>query len=67
MDGDKHITHEEVIKYLISIKPEERPNGLKDVNPWMTSKIKKVLKKTDSDGDGLLSFEEFEAFWKAHE
>merc|ERR1711865_369993 len=63
IDGDKTITIEEVMQYLLSVSPEERPAGLKDVNPFAKAKMRKRLKKMDTNDDGTLSFAEFEAWW----
>jgi len=63
IDGDSVITIDEVIEYLLSVKPDARPNGLKDINPFQKTKMRKRLAGMDTDGDGKLSFEEFEAWW----
>jgi len=63
MDNDSVITIDEVINYLLSVKPEERPRGLEDVNPFKKPKMRKRLEKMDTDKDGTLSFEEFETWW----
>jgi hypothetical protein len=65
-DGDGDITIDEVIEYLLSVGPEERPEGLKDVNPFKKGKMKKKLQKMDTDGDGKLSFIEFDSWWTAN-
>jgi hypothetical protein len=63
MDQDKVITIDEIIKYLLSVKPDERPLGLQDINPFKKAKMRKLLKTLDTDQNGTLSFEEFETFW----
>merc|ERR1711924_380000 len=67
LDGDKTITIEEVIQYLLSVSPEQRPEGLKDVNPFKKAKMRKRLKKMDANDDGTLSFQEFETWWKSED
>merc|ERR1719453_2320616 len=63
IDGDGEITIDEVIEYLLSVRPDQRPEGLKDVNPFKKGKMKKKLKAMDTDGDGKLSFAEFDKWW----
>lgn len=67
LDKNGIITITEVIDYLLTLKPEERPKGLEDVNPFNKTKMKKRLQKMDTDSDGTLSFEEFSAWWEANE
>jgi len=67
LDGDKTITIEEIIQFLLSVSPEQRPQGLKDINPFQKAKMRKRLKKMDTDNDGTLSFAEFEAWWKSED
>merc|ERR1712178_78714 len=66
IDGDSVITIDEVIEYLLSVKPDDRPNGLKDINPFQKKKMRKRLEGMDTDSDGKLSFEEFSAWWAEH-
>jgi hypothetical protein len=67
INKDGVITIQEVIDYLLTVKPEERPKGLEDVNPFNKAKMKKRLQKMDTDADGNLSFEEFSTWWEANE
>merc|ERR1712072_232779 len=67
LDKNGIITINEVIDYLLTLKLEERPKGLEDVNPFNKTKMKKRLQKMDTDSDGTLSFEEFSAWWEANE
>ena len=62
-DNDGTITVEEVADYLLSKDPNERPPGFQDINPFQKEKLRKQLKAIDTDGDGKLSFEEFEVWW----
>merc|ERR1711907_507981 len=66
IDSDGIITIEEVIDFLLSVPPDERPEGLKDVNPFQKAKMRKRLQKMDTDNDGNLSFNEFETWWKSN-
>jgi hypothetical protein len=66
IDEDGIITIDEVINYLLSVPPDERPAGLKDVNPFQKAKMRKRLQKMDTDNDGTLSFGEFETWWKSN-
>jgi len=66
MDSDGMITIDEIIKYLLSVQTDQRPNGLQDINPFKKAKMRKLLKSLDADNDGTLSFNEFEAFWNEH-
>merc|ERR1711988_693813 len=59
IDGDSVITIDEVIDYLLSVPPDDRPNGLKDINPFQKKKMRKRLEGMDTDNDGKLSFDEF--------
>jgi hypothetical protein len=63
MNHDDMITIDEVIDYLLSVKPHQRPKGLENVNPWQKAKVRKKLQKMDTDRDGHLSFEEFSTWW----
>lgn len=63
INKDGTITIEEVIEYLLTLKPAQRPKGLEDVNPFQKTKMRRRLQKMDTDGDGNLSFAEFEAWW----
>jgi hypothetical protein len=67
INKDGVITIQEVIDYLLTVKPEERPKGLEDVNPFNKAKMKKRLQKMDTDRDGNLSFEEFSTWWESNE
>merc|ERR1711977_93383 len=49
---------------IISINPDERPEGLKDINPFQQKRMEKRLMAMDTDGDGVLSYAEFSAWWK---
>lgn len=66
MDSDGMITIDEIIKYLLSVQTDQRPNGLQDINPFKKAKMRKLLKSLDTDNDGTLSFSEFETFWNEH-
>jgi hypothetical protein len=63
---DSIVTINEVIEYLLAIQPDERPDGLKDINPFQKAKMKKRLEKMDTDGDGNLSFDEFSTWWESN-
>jgi hypothetical protein len=63
---DSIVTINEVIEYLLAITPDERPEGLKDINPFQKAKMKKRLEKMDTDKDGTLSFEEFSTWWESN-
>jgi len=67
IDGDSTITIDEVIQYLLSVPPDVRPKGLKDINPFQKGKMRKRLQKMDADNDGTLSFGEFEDWWKQND
>merc|ERR1712216_626723 len=54
LDGDDIISIKEVMKYLLSITPDERPEGLKDINPFQQKRMEKRLMAMDTDGDGVL-------------
>lgn len=63
IDNDGTITIDEVIQFLLSVPPEQRPTGLKDVNPFAKKAMRRRIEKMDTDNDGTLSFAEFEAWW----
>merc|ERR1712072_755567 len=63
---DSIVTINEVIEYLLAITPDERPEGLKDINPFQKAKMKKRLEKMDTDKDGTLSFNEFSTWWESN-
>jgi len=60
-DADGQISVDEVIRYLITLKPEDRPLCLRQVNPWSKSghtKIIDTLAAMDNNHDGYISYEE---------
>jgi len=63
IDKDGEITLEEVMQYLLSVPANKRPKGLEDVNPFQKKKMEKRLRSMDKDGDGKLSYQEFETWW----
>jgi hypothetical protein len=65
INKDGEITIAEVIEYLLSVPQDKRPPGLEDVNPFKKKSMEKRLRKMDTDGDGKLSFEEFQTWWNA--
>jgi hypothetical protein len=65
INNDKFITINEVCDFLLTVPPEERPKGLADVNPYQKRKMATRIRKLDKDGDGLLSYEEFKAWWES--
>jgi len=67
IDQNGTITIGECIQFLLSVSPDQRPNGLKDINPFQKAKMRKRVEKMDTNGDGTLSFAEFEEFWKAND
>merc|ERR1712216_787655 len=56
IDNDGTITIDEVIQFLLSVPPEQRPTGLKDVNPFAKKAMRRRIEKMDTDNDGTLSF-----------
>jgi len=65
IDNDGTITIDEVITYLDSVSPEERPEGLQELTSFHKEKIRKRLEAMDSDNDGNLSYSEFQSWWSA--
>jgi len=67
-NGDGLVTADEIVHYLLSVRPKKRPrvfpDKLKEVNPYRKKHVMDVLEQMDEDHDGRITMAEFQIWWQ---
>eukprot|EP00656_Telonema_subtile_P016963 TRINITY_DN18996_c0_g1_i3.p1 TRINITY_DN18996_c0_g1~~TRINITY_DN18996_c0_g1_i3.p1 ORF type:complete len:103 (-),score=23.81 TRINITY_DN18996_c0_g1_i3:275-583(-) len=63
---DGEVSLSEISTYLRSTAKSSWPEGLQDLNPFMTGTLTERMRQMDANQDGVLSKSEFEAWWSEH-